>query len=35
LKKTFEALAPGGTIAIMEFLVNDDRTDPLSGFCSP
>ena len=31
LKKTFEALAPGGTIAIMEFLVNDDRTDPLVG----
>jgi ubiquinone/menaquinone biosynthesis C-methylase UbiE len=31
LKKTFEALAPGGTIAIMEFLVNDDRTDPVVG----
>jgi len=31
LKKTFKALAPGGTIAIMEFLVNDDRTDPLVG----
>lgn len=29
LKKTFDALAPGGTIAIMEFLVNHDRTDPL------
>lgn len=31
LKKTFDALAPGGTIAIMEFLVNDDRTDPVVG----
>lgn len=31
LKKTFDALAPGGTIAIMEFLVNNDRTDPLMG----
>jgi 3-hydroxy-5-methyl-1-naphthoate 3-O-methyltransferase len=31
LKKTFDALAPGGTIAIMEFLVNHDRTDPLIG----
>jgi ubiquinone/menaquinone biosynthesis C-methylase UbiE len=31
LKKTFAALAPGGTIAIMEFLVNNDRTDPLVG----
>jgi ubiquinone/menaquinone biosynthesis C-methylase UbiE len=29
LKRTFDALAPGGTIAIMEFLVNHDRTDPL------
>jgi ubiquinone/menaquinone biosynthesis C-methylase UbiE len=28
LRKTFEALAPGGTIAIMEFLVNDDRLGP-------
>jgi ubiquinone/menaquinone biosynthesis C-methylase UbiE len=28
LKKTFQALAPGGTIAIMEFLVNADRTGP-------
>ena len=27
-KKTFGALAPGGTIAIMEFLVNEQRTDP-------
>lgn len=31
LKKTFRALAPGGTIAIAEFLVNADRTGPLSG----
>jgi len=31
LKKTFAALAPGGTIAIMEFLVNHDRNDPLVG----
>jgi ubiquinone/menaquinone biosynthesis C-methylase UbiE len=29
LKKTFRALKPGGTIAIAEWLVNDDRTDPL------
>jgi ubiquinone/menaquinone biosynthesis C-methylase UbiE len=29
LKKTFLALKPGGTIAIAEWLVNDDRTDPL------
>ena len=28
LKKTFAALAPGGTIAIQEFLVNDTRTGP-------
>jgi hypothetical protein len=28
LKKTFAALAPGGTIAIAEFLVNDNRTGP-------
>jgi hypothetical protein len=28
LKKTFAALVPGGTIAIMEFLVNDQRTAP-------
>lgn len=28
LKKTFDALAPGGTIAIMEFLPNDERTGP-------
>ncbi len=31
LKKTFHALAPGGTIAIAEFLVNADRTGPLNG----
>ena len=31
LKKTFDALAPGGTIAIMEFLVNHDRNDPVVG----
>ena len=31
LKKTFEALAPGGTIAIMEFLLDDDRTGPPVG----
>lgn len=31
LKKTFHALAPGGTIAIMEFLVNHDRTEPVVG----
>jgi ubiquinone/menaquinone biosynthesis C-methylase UbiE len=29
LKKTFAALAPGGTIAVMEFLVNRERTDPV------
>ncbi|HTV07730.1 MAG TPA: methyltransferase [Candidatus Aquilonibacter sp.] len=28
LKKCFDALAPGGTIAIQEFLVNADRTGP-------
>jgi SAM-dependent methyltransferase len=28
LKKAFEALAPGGTIAIAEFLVDDGRTGP-------
>jgi SAM-dependent methyltransferase len=28
LGKTFRALAPGGTIAIAEFLANDDRTGP-------
>jgi ubiquinone/menaquinone biosynthesis C-methylase UbiE len=31
LAKTFGALAPGGTIAIAEFLVNADRTSPLNG----
>jgi len=31
VKKTFEALAPGGTIAIAEFLVNEDRSGPLNG----
>jgi ubiquinone/menaquinone biosynthesis C-methylase UbiE len=31
LKKTFAALAPGGTIAIAEFLVNADRTGPVNG----
>jgi ubiquinone/menaquinone biosynthesis C-methylase UbiE len=29
LLKTFEALAPGGTIAIAEFLVNADRSGPV------
>jgi ubiquinone/menaquinone biosynthesis C-methylase UbiE len=28
LKKVFASLAPGGTIAVMEFLVNDQRTAP-------
>ncbi len=31
IRKTFEALAPGGTIVIGEFLVNADRRGPLSG----
>lgn len=31
IKKTFQALAPGGTIAVAEFLVNADRTGPLNG----
>jgi 3-hydroxy-5-methyl-1-naphthoate 3-O-methyltransferase len=31
LKKTFAALASGGTIAIAEFLVNRERTDPPIG----
>ena len=31
LKKTFQALAPGGTIAIAEFLVNQDRKGPAMG----
>ncbi|RZU41695.1 methyltransferase family protein [Edaphobacter modestus] len=29
LRKTFDALASGGTIAIAEFLVNEDRTAPV------
>jgi ubiquinone/menaquinone biosynthesis C-methylase UbiE len=28
LRKTFQALSPGGTIAIAEFVVNQDRTGP-------
>lgn len=28
LRRVFQALAPGGTVAIMEFLVNDERTGP-------
>jgi hypothetical protein len=31
LRKTFAALASGGTIAVAEFLVNDERTEPLVG----
>ena len=31
LRKTFNALAPGGTIAIAEFLVNQERTAPPQG----
>jgi 2-polyprenyl-3-methyl-5-hydroxy-6-metoxy-1,4-benzoquinol methylase len=31
LRKTHDALAPGGMIAIAEFLVNEDRTGPMSG----
>ena len=31
LAKTFAALAPGGTIAIAEFLVNPDRKGPVNG----
>jgi ubiquinone/menaquinone biosynthesis C-methylase UbiE len=31
LRRTFDALAPGGTIAIAEFLVNADRTGPPNG----
>jgi hypothetical protein len=31
LAKTFAALAPGGTIAIAEFLVNPDRRGPIGG----
>jgi hypothetical protein len=29
LRRTFEALAPGGTIAIAEFLVNEERSGPV------
>jgi len=31
LKKTFRALKSGGVIAIAEWLVNDQRTEPLHG----
>jgi ubiquinone/menaquinone biosynthesis C-methylase UbiE len=31
LRKTFEALAPGGTVVIGEFLVDADRRGPLQG----
>lgn len=31
LRKTYDALAPGGTIAIAEFLVNEDRSGPPNG----
>jgi SAM-dependent methyltransferase len=31
LAKTFDALAPGGIIAIAEFLVNEDRSGPVNG----
>jgi ubiquinone/menaquinone biosynthesis C-methylase UbiE len=31
LRKTFDALAPGGVVAIAEFLVNDQRTEPPMG----
>jgi len=31
LRRTFDALAPGGTIAVAEYLVNDERTEPLAG----
>jgi 3-hydroxy-5-methyl-1-naphthoate 3-O-methyltransferase len=31
LAKTFQALAPGGIIAIQEFLVNRDRSGPVNG----
>lgn len=31
LKKVFKALSPGGKIAIMEFVVNNDRTGPPMG----
>ena len=31
LKKVFAALAPGGTVVISEWLVNESRTGPLPG----
>lgn len=31
LRKVFQALAPGGTVAIGEFLVNENRTGPAMG----
>jgi ubiquinone/menaquinone biosynthesis C-methylase UbiE len=31
IKRIFDALAPGGTIVVSEFLVNDDRTGPPNG----
>jgi precorrin-6B methylase 2 len=31
LRRTFDALASGGTVAVAEFLVNDERTEPLVG----
>ncbi len=31
LRKVFGALARGGTIAVQDFLVEDDRTDPPVG----
>lgn len=31
LTRTFAALAPGGTVAVQEFLVNKERTGPLNG----
>ena len=31
IRKTFDALTPGGIIAIAEFLVNADRTGPVGG----
>jgi precorrin-6B methylase 2 len=31
LCRTFEALASGGTVAVAEFLVNNQRTEPLAG----
>jgi len=31
LRRTFDALASGGTVAVAEFLVNDERTQPVVG----